>query len=290
MNPKDPPDGSTFFSGLDNERILLIDTSGARAVAILVRANDGLILAPDAIADIPSEPLDMAANIGGTLFPLIDALLKDAKTTPTDLTGILVNRGPGSWTGLRVGVAAAKTLALVLKVPVFAFSNLEALALEGMALMKDSGNPLDSSSPSVRESSVNNKRIAVLLDGRSAGLFGAVYRFGQGTKTVLERVADEMSASADEWKDWLTLTQSDDPDASLSIVTDSPEKAGSLIANESSLSRWRILSAARASLPATVVCALSSWKNQPDLRLAGSAVHSLAPAYLRGAHFKKIRP
>lgn len=275
------PGGSAFFSGLSNERLLLIDASGARAIAVLIRSDSGDILTLDSERELPTEPPETPANIGGTLFPAIDALLKDAKTAPADLTGIIVNRGPGSWTGLRVGIAAAKTLALVLNIPVQAYSNLDALALEG-AVQSQTGNP-------AIETESAEMRIAALLDGRSAGLFGAIVRYNKQTQPVLERVTDEMSASADEWKDWLTLAQSGASDSKLLIVTDSAEKAADVIPGDSPVTNWRILPAAHASLPATIVCALSDWKYRPELRLAGSAVHSLAPAYLRAAHFKKIR-
>lgn len=51
------------------------------------------------------------------LLPLFDALLKERKLEPENLEGIIVSLGPGSFTGLRIGVSLAKGLAFVLKVP-----------------------------------------------------------------------------------------------------------------------------------------------------------------------------
>lgn len=52
------------------------------------------------------------------LLPFIEEVLKKKKKTVKEITEIQVNSGPGSFTGLRVGVAVANTLGWVLKVPV----------------------------------------------------------------------------------------------------------------------------------------------------------------------------
>lgn len=62
------------------------------------------------------------------LLPMIQQVLEDADITPRDLGGIAVSGGPGSFTGLRIGMAAAKSMAQVLQIPVAGVSTLEALA------------------------------------------------------------------------------------------------------------------------------------------------------------------
>lgn len=52
------------------------------------------------------------------LLPLIDKILKKYDLGVWDLTGVEVNSGPGSYTGLRVGVAVANTLGVFLKIPI----------------------------------------------------------------------------------------------------------------------------------------------------------------------------
>ena len=52
------------------------------------------------------------------VIPMVGKLLKKQKATIQDITEIEVNRGPGSFTGLRVGVAIANALGYALKVPV----------------------------------------------------------------------------------------------------------------------------------------------------------------------------
>ena len=47
-----------------------------------------------------------------TLMPMIDRLLRSVEIQPEDLTAIALSSGPGSFTGLRIGAATAKGLAL----------------------------------------------------------------------------------------------------------------------------------------------------------------------------------
>lgn len=61
-------------------------------------------------------------------MPIVDFLMESAGNTPEDIEGIIVSTGPGSFTGLRVGLAAAKGMAQALEVPVVGVSSLAALA------------------------------------------------------------------------------------------------------------------------------------------------------------------
>lgn len=62
------------------------------------------------------------------LLPVIKDVLAAAGFTCNDLTGVAVAGGPGSFTGLRIGMTAAKTLAQVLGLPVVGISSLDILA------------------------------------------------------------------------------------------------------------------------------------------------------------------
>ncbi|GAF66674.1 putative peptidase [Bacillus sp. TS-2] len=62
------------------------------------------------------------------LMPAVSALLEDLKVEPKELTHIIVANGPGSYTGVRIGVTTAKTLAWSLGIPLITVSSLENMA------------------------------------------------------------------------------------------------------------------------------------------------------------------
>ncbi|WP_136667475.1 tRNA (adenosine(37)-N6)-threonylcarbamoyltransferase complex dimerization subunit type 1 TsaB [Flavobacterium sp. H122] len=62
------------------------------------------------------------------LHVFIEEVLQEAKITFKDLNAVAVSQGPGSYTGLRIGVSAAKGLCYALSVPLIAIDTLEALA------------------------------------------------------------------------------------------------------------------------------------------------------------------
>lgn len=65
------------------------------------------------------------------LMPAVDELMKDADVLPQQLDRIIVAHGPGSYTGVRIGVTTAKTLAWSLQIPLVGISSLEVLAQNG---------------------------------------------------------------------------------------------------------------------------------------------------------------
>lgn len=62
------------------------------------------------------------------LIPHMDALLKEAGIAKSDITAVACAAGPGSFTGLRIGLATAKTVARLWDVPLIAVDTLEGLA------------------------------------------------------------------------------------------------------------------------------------------------------------------
>ena len=63
-----------------------------------------------------------------TLMPMVDAMFKNAELTLGDMDAVAVAAGPGSFTGLRIGIAAVKGLAWAADKPCFGVSTLEAMA------------------------------------------------------------------------------------------------------------------------------------------------------------------
>lgn len=101
-------------------KVLGIDTSGyANAVGV---ADDGQILA-DFVFEAKADSL-------GKIVPNIDFVLREAKLNLRDIDGFGVGLGPGSWTGIRIGVTVAKILAYSLGKPVCGVPTLEVLAYQ----------------------------------------------------------------------------------------------------------------------------------------------------------------
>jgi tRNA threonylcarbamoyladenosine biosynthesis protein TsaB len=83
-----------------SENWLILETSGRVARVGLARGGE-LVRAAD---------LDTPRRHAREMVPTVEAMLKAETLRPGDLTGIMVSRGPGSYTGLRVGLATAKAL------------------------------------------------------------------------------------------------------------------------------------------------------------------------------------
>ena len=99
--------------------VLAIDTAAPRLQLALLRADGGVDMSIDDIAQGHAE----------LLFSRLAALLDRNRLTYADLTRIAVTTGPGSFTGLRIGLSAARGLGLALNVPVLGIPSLLALSL-----------------------------------------------------------------------------------------------------------------------------------------------------------------
>lgn len=71
---------------------------------------------------------NMKKNHSVRIMPAIHTLMEDCDRVPGDLTKIVVAKGPGSYTGVRIGVTIAKTLAWALNIPLVGVSSLEVVA------------------------------------------------------------------------------------------------------------------------------------------------------------------
>lgn len=107
---------------------LVTDTSGKQGSVALARAGDGS--EPNKVRVIEEAPL-AGGTFSAQLVPQIAALLAKHALSKTDIDAFIVVSGPGSFTGLRVGLAAIKALAEILHKPIVPVSLLEVVALAG---------------------------------------------------------------------------------------------------------------------------------------------------------------
>ena len=98
--------------------ILFIDSHSINFCVCLL--NDGKVF---------SKREHSGKNHSEVAIPLINELLSDNGLTTTDLNGIIVVNGPGSFTGVRIGVTIAKTLAYSLNIPIKSITTLECLGI-----------------------------------------------------------------------------------------------------------------------------------------------------------------
>lgn len=100
--------------------LLSIDTS-IRGCSVAVHQDSSLLASYDLHTDRSSSSM---------LTTLMDTAVKHAGFTLNDLDAIAVAKGPGSYTGLRVGVSSAKGLCYALDKPLIAINTLEAMSLQ----------------------------------------------------------------------------------------------------------------------------------------------------------------
>jgi tRNA threonylcarbamoyl adenosine modification protein YeaZ len=134
---------------------LAFDTATSVATSALVR--DGEVL-----GERTSRALTVLADV--------QQLLVAGGAEPRELTGVVVGTGPGSFTGVRMGIAAARTLALALGVPLAGVSTLAALAAgaEGALPVVDAGR----------------REVFTLADGEPVVVAPAEVPAGQGAVCV----------------------------------------------------------------------------------------------------------
>ena len=98
----------------------VLGIEAATPVAAVAVAGDRGVLAERMVANGRTPSVN--------LIPMIKAVLEDAEIEKRELTGIAVSSGPGSFTGLRIGISTARALAQALMLPLAGVSTLDALA------------------------------------------------------------------------------------------------------------------------------------------------------------------
>src|SRR5271157_339989 len=152
--------------------LFITDTSGKYGSVALARASRS----PDEVNVIESVPL-AGGTFSAQLVPQISALLARHGFSKTDIEAFVVVSGPGSFTWLRVGLAAIKALAEILHKPIVPVSLLEVVAVASRA---------------------SGKLLAALDAGRGELYAGEYQVAGEVTQLLQERLLakDEFLATA----------------------------------------------------------------------------------------------
>jgi tRNA threonylcarbamoyladenosine biosynthesis protein TsaB len=154
--------------------ILALETSHtAGSVALL---NDGNLLR--------ERTLDPARRSAQTLAPAIEALLTECQVMPREIGLVAATIGPGSFTGLRVGVTTAKTLAYAIGCDIIGLDTLDVAAAQTPASLLNA-----------------QASVQAVLDAQRRELFVATYqsRAGQGGAELLSRTGETQLMAADAW-------------------------------------------------------------------------------------------
>jgi len=138
--------------------VLGIDTCDRRGGVVLLRGDD--------LVSVCAH--ETAEDYSIWLLPAVDRVLKQAGIGMTEVDGYGVAAGPGSFTGVRVGLTTVKAWGEVYGKPIAAVSRLEAVALEARG---------------------RTEWVGSCLDAQRGQVFGAVYR---RKANALERMGDEM--------------------------------------------------------------------------------------------------
>ena len=145
-------------------KLLALETS-AKAVSAAVVEN-GCVLA--------SAYQCVGLTHSRTLMPMVEAMLCSSELSLADLDAIAVAAGPGSFTGIRIGIAAAKGLAWARELPCVGVSTLEAMA-QGVAHL--------------------DGVIVCAMDARRAQVYNALFEAKDG---VLTRLCPDRAISLEE--------------------------------------------------------------------------------------------
>jgi tRNA threonylcarbamoyladenosine biosynthesis protein TsaB len=118
---------------------------------------------------------NLKKNHSVRVMPAIESLLQECDVKPNELDLIVVAQGPGSYTGVRIGVTIAKTLAWTLQIPLVGVSSLEVVAANAKYF---------------------DGLIVPLFDARRGQIYTGLYAYRD---SILETIQEDRIVLASEW-------------------------------------------------------------------------------------------
>lgn len=108
------------MTNFNEKNVLAIDSASNRLILGLAFNGDRLVKSDDAVEQ----------SHGQLIYKKIGELFQSANLSITQLDGLIVQTGPGSFTGLRIGIAAAKSLAVANQIPIASINLFEMAAFK----------------------------------------------------------------------------------------------------------------------------------------------------------------
>ena len=157
-------------------RILYVDTSSSYLYAGIVEENNLL-------CEVKKE---FGTSLSEEALPEIVSLFTKTNLTAKDIDKIIVVNGPGSFTGIRIGITIAKVYAWSLNIPITTISSLEAMML----------------------SSKENKVKVPMIDARRRYVFGAIYDENNNVVLKPQHIKmDDMNVELEKLSDYTIITK-----------------------------------------------------------------------------------
>ncbi|MCM3786655.1 tRNA (adenosine(37)-N6)-threonylcarbamoyltransferase complex dimerization subunit type 1 TsaB [Neobacillus mesonae] len=175
--------------GKPRQRFLALDTSTAVLAAALME-DEALVGESNTRAE---------RNHAVHVVNALEDLMKEHHMDREEVAGIAVGIGPGSYTGIRIAVTAAKTLAWAWDVPVASVSSLEALAWGGLGSFAASKD----AALGYSQAEQDKYWVVPLMDARRGQAYTALFE-GTSGKEPLERLDTDGIRLVDRWTEQLS--------------------------------------------------------------------------------------
>lgn len=222
--------------------VLAIDTSN-QVMSVAVLKND----------QVAAEyTTNVKINHSVRLMPAINEIMEETKLTPQDLDLIAVAIGPGSYTGVRIGLTTAKTMAWSLQIPIVGVSSLELVAYNGQLF---------------------EGLVCPFFDARRGQVYTGLYTFSQDQEMNI--VLDEINILFTDWLE--QLKEQGKPILFLSMDLDVHKEV-----IKEYLGDQAIFGLKRNHVPSASMLAEIAMKKDRH------SLHSLTPNYLRLAEAEAI--
>lgn len=179
-------------------KILAVDTTGASASVAVQDTEKGKN------SRIFCETSGEEMNHLQALFPMIEKALGDAGISKKELELIAVSTGPGSFTGIRIGMAAARTMAQALGLPMAAVPTLESFVYAERTSAPEDGEALEQSA---HKEALSGDPIVVcpMLDARRKQVYAAAYIIENAARGADGGYREIVSAGAYDVSGFLAL-------------------------------------------------------------------------------------